>query len=276
MQPAAGSTILFKLPRELRDKIYHELWRDGPLIKQRYGRVKYDITYTLLDHSQWPVTSNKHPWLLTNKQTLHEGIEQLHTRSIWHMFYHHERKTKRVNYIFPLLTPGRAQHVSMHLNTMRSNLNLNVKTAHRMVNKILSDPHASSLRSIRVSMYCNGGPFGVSNKPFHCNFSPLERLQTLENLEQFLFQVQGDIHVGAPDWQHLRYEHNAQHPTFDGFWEETKQLARLLIPNYEHEVMRVNQIHPSGLPSRLKIVFTRSSFRFTTREYYYLDGVRYS
>lgn len=264
LQPTAGFAILFKLPRELRDKVYHELWKDGALIKQRYGRVKYNITYGELRYL--PSKSCKHPWLLTNKQMLHEGIQQLHTESIWHMFDYHQRKTKRVNYVLPLMTPGRAQHVRIHLNHLRSNMDMNIKTLHRIVTKLLSDPHASSLRSIRVTTYCNGGPFGASDKPFSCDFSALERLQALQNLEQLLFVVEGERHRGAPHWQHRLFEHNARHPAYEKFRGGLRQLARLLIPEYKYEEERRNNIHGMYYsPSDGNVVYATSSFEFKTR-----------
>ncbi|KAJ4351350.1 uncharacterized protein N0V89_006690 [Didymosphaeria variabile] len=273
LQPATGTTILFGLPRELRDKVYHELWKDGPLIKQQYGRIKYDITYVWPECGKWPDESYKHPWLLTNKQTLHEGIEQLHRQSVWHMFDYHERKykhNKRMNHVLPLLTPGCARSVRIHLNTMRSNLNIDVKSAHGMVEKICADPRASSLRGITVTLYCNGGPFGLSDREFYCNFSPLERLQQLASLEEFIVVIEGERHWPAPHWNHLRFEHDAQHPTYEQFKKDFNKLAKLLLPEQKVKVMKVNEIMKSSArPDRWqrRLVFSRSVFAVATERF---------
>jgi hypothetical protein len=39
----------FKLPRELRDEIYHWLWTDAPQIRQQYEKKYYMVTYGELD-----------------------------------------------------------------------------------------------------------------------------------------------------------------------------------------------------------------------------------
>ncbi|KAL1592857.1 hypothetical protein SLS60_011274 [Paraconiothyrium brasiliense] len=269
LQPTTtGTMTLFSLPQEIRDKVYHELWKDGPVIKQQYGRIKYDITYIWPECGKWPHRSYRHPWLLTNKQILHEGIQELHRRSVWHMFDYHERKNKRdkrTNYIFPLLTPGCARSVRIHLNTMRSNLNINVKTAHRMVEKICADRHASSLRGIVVTLYCYGGPFGLSDRPFCCGFSPLERLRGLTSLEELVVIIEGERHYPAPARGHLQYEHDAQHPTYRQFRDDFNRLAKLLLPEAKAQEVTVNKImtvRPVRWEPRL--VYAQSTFAVAT------------
>jgi hypothetical protein len=39
----------FKLPRELRDEIYHWLWMDAPQIRQQYEKKYYMVTYGEID-----------------------------------------------------------------------------------------------------------------------------------------------------------------------------------------------------------------------------------
>jgi hypothetical protein len=41
-----GTSLLFeKLPRELRDKVYGYIWTETPIIKQRYKRKWYTVSY---------------------------------------------------------------------------------------------------------------------------------------------------------------------------------------------------------------------------------------
>ena len=71
---------IFKLPRELRDMIYNYAWNDTGAIMQRYQGNLYKVSYrtplweTAL-HMSVPRGTAK--WLLTNKQILREGLEQL-------------------------------------------------------------------------------------------------------------------------------------------------------------------------------------------------------
>jgi hypothetical protein len=111
-----------------------------------------------------------------------------------------------------------------------------------MVDKILADPKSSSLQNICVNLHCNGGPFGLNDKPFYCDFSPFERLKALTGLTQFRFVVQSANHRPPPYWEHLRFEHNYKHLTYPRFREDSNRLARRLIPRYKYEWEEVNAL----------------------------------
>lgn len=102
-----------KLPRELRDEIYHQLWSAGPRITQRYDGRYYAVSYqrdSLLS-TQLPPNAT-HPWLLTNKQILHEGVQQLHQHSTW--YFDDTSQTLKSEYRFPLITPSQVR--GLHLD----------------------------------------------------------------------------------------------------------------------------------------------------------------
>jgi hypothetical protein len=44
-----GAAPFFKLPRELRDEIYHWVWMDAPQIQQQYEKKYYMVTYGEID-----------------------------------------------------------------------------------------------------------------------------------------------------------------------------------------------------------------------------------
>jgi len=48
IDPTPCTSLLFKLPREIRDQIYQLLWIETPRIRQRYKRRSYPITYGAL------------------------------------------------------------------------------------------------------------------------------------------------------------------------------------------------------------------------------------
>jgi hypothetical protein len=90
--------ILFVLPREIRDMVYHELWRDASqmslmvLIKEATSTHQLIIRYE--DCATNPVNSSRSEskqslnsglpqWLLSNKAFLDEGLEQLFRKATW-------------------------------------------------------------------------------------------------------------------------------------------------------------------------------------------------
>jgi hypothetical protein len=47
--PSPSTAKLFKLPREIRDRVYRLLWNGTPRIRQQYKRESYCVNYGDLD-----------------------------------------------------------------------------------------------------------------------------------------------------------------------------------------------------------------------------------
>jgi hypothetical protein len=85
-----------KLPRELRDMIYHELWKLTPRIEV-FGppplasgikvRKRHAMYYDDDKHGSTDVWDHSHQtlpsWLRVNTQTLGEGMEQFRSKGVW-------------------------------------------------------------------------------------------------------------------------------------------------------------------------------------------------
>jgi hypothetical protein len=76
-QATSVTTGLFALPQEIRDLIYHELWKPTSLrltLQPRPGKISYTLSYS----AGWTDTNTGLPlWLLVNKAMLQEGLYQL-------------------------------------------------------------------------------------------------------------------------------------------------------------------------------------------------------
>jgi hypothetical protein len=111
------SSLLSKLPREVRDIIYDHLWQGTKRIEQRYKSDTYTVTY---DMACLPlervIPAQRAAWLLTNKQIMDEGMYQLHQKSTWHVHFLGP-PAKSYNYIFPLNVPPRAAAQHLHLES---------------------------------------------------------------------------------------------------------------------------------------------------------------
>ncbi|KAF1997776.1 hypothetical protein P154DRAFT_622179 [Amniculicola lignicola CBS 123094] len=70
------------LPRELRNEIYHWLWKSTPGLKATMEDLQIDISYDGFPSSK-AERQLLPSWLLTNKATLCEGIEQLRLKAEW-------------------------------------------------------------------------------------------------------------------------------------------------------------------------------------------------
>jgi hypothetical protein len=82
---------LFALPRELRDMIFDEVWKQAPSFKIRYGSQVFKVTYcgaivkpniTIVDSNSPTACS---PWIFADKQVFREATEQLQRYSEWVM-----------------------------------------------------------------------------------------------------------------------------------------------------------------------------------------------
>jgi hypothetical protein len=105
LQPLADSASpFFKLSREIRAQIYDHLWNDTRKIRQWYKQNRYTVTYNLDTKDEATIPHKTATWLLTNKQMLHEGIQQLHQNSAWHFADHnsYDGSARTLYYTFPL------------------------------------------------------------------------------------------------------------------------------------------------------------------------------
>lgn len=86
----------FPLPQELRDMIYHEIWKDKPafLVRLPYDRSKpfrycyFAVSYNTVnvpytDLSRPPTKSESAFWFLTSRQMLAEAMNQFHRVAVW-------------------------------------------------------------------------------------------------------------------------------------------------------------------------------------------------
>ncbi|KAF2242692.1 hypothetical protein BU26DRAFT_524257 [Trematosphaeria pertusa] len=97
-QPATTTRRNFvDLPRELRDKVYDELWKGSAIIDVHVGRLLFRVTYGrdyLRRSTLLPM------WLRTSKSILHEGLEQLFRKSTWECV---QLKNRRIGHTRSLL-----------------------------------------------------------------------------------------------------------------------------------------------------------------------------
>ncbi|KAF2790725.1 hypothetical protein K505DRAFT_327376 [Melanomma pulvis-pyrius CBS 109.77] len=73
-----------KLPRELRDYIYDELWKDTPCLQSRRSGSTTVAVYKVKGAESFDRRAQDLPiWLLTSKLILEEAMEQFHRCSEW-------------------------------------------------------------------------------------------------------------------------------------------------------------------------------------------------
>lgn len=92
---STNTTSFFSLPRELRDEVYHELWKGKLAFIVIYGAYEFQIHYIETEfESEEPVQTtfrengrkkfmSKSPWIYTNGQVLQEAIEQFQRHCTW-------------------------------------------------------------------------------------------------------------------------------------------------------------------------------------------------
>lgn len=86
-----SASPLFALPRELRDMIFDEVWKQVPSFKIRYSSQVSRVTYcgTMVEPTITTVDSNSptacSPWIFADEQVFQEATEQLQRWSGWVM-----------------------------------------------------------------------------------------------------------------------------------------------------------------------------------------------
>ncbi|KAH7077126.1 hypothetical protein FB567DRAFT_534584 [Paraphoma chrysanthemicola] len=136
--PNVRQCHFYKLAREIRDLIYHQLWNDAPPIIIDYGEYVRSVEYFQIDPNNVPVgtcgpssqtlsilyngknegernslTCDRLPkWLLADKTILQEEIEQLRRRAVWSFKFFAVANDNSIYGLFGyggLLKPSQAQ-----------------------------------------------------------------------------------------------------------------------------------------------------------------------
>ncbi|KAF1923965.1 uncharacterized protein M421DRAFT_425307 [Didymella exigua CBS 183.55] len=86
--PASVNSRFESLPRELRDIVYHELWRFTPKVSAKYKGIDMQLLLrsNATDQASSRPASQALPlpvWLRTRKSILHEGLAELQHSSSW-------------------------------------------------------------------------------------------------------------------------------------------------------------------------------------------------
>lgn len=126
--PSAPSTF-FSLPRELRDLIYHHLWRCNPALQNSSSRfstvclqLRYDGRYSIEPQkTSWGyengvndnIENRRLPLgLAANKQLLHEALEQFLSRAEW--FWDEDNVEKEQTWTSSLLDASGVKDVTLY------------------------------------------------------------------------------------------------------------------------------------------------------------------
>ncbi|PSN64859.1 hypothetical protein BS50DRAFT_589325 [Corynespora cassiicola Philippines] len=76
---------LLKIPREVRDEIYHELWLQISHIQAKYNGLVFSVWYNrdVKRDIERDLQASTPSWVMTSHQILCESVEQLQRRSTW-------------------------------------------------------------------------------------------------------------------------------------------------------------------------------------------------
>ncbi|KAF2877822.1 hypothetical protein BDV95DRAFT_613513 [Massariosphaeria phaeospora] len=116
------SSPFFVLPRELRDMVYHEIWRTTTPIYVEFNGISFVVEYDASEAtsatgatSRKPAQTSQFLWILSNKQLAQEAMAQFERDSTWTVVdlgdYEPTAPTKRPQFTAerPSLTPWRAK-----------------------------------------------------------------------------------------------------------------------------------------------------------------------
>ncbi|KAF2255397.1 hypothetical protein BU26DRAFT_600910 [Trematosphaeria pertusa] len=122
-RPAASSQLLpgegeittghpgfMDLSRELRDMVYHLLWKATPGIVVPHKMADLSVSYE--DYPWFEKRATLPMWLLTNTSILKEGVQQLLFRATWSWSY---TRAKYPSLRSPLLIPIQAKEITMRV-----------------------------------------------------------------------------------------------------------------------------------------------------------------
>jgi hypothetical protein len=127
----AQTCYFYRLPRELRDNIYHHLWEATPFVERHYAAVKikapshnrihnmnvdstckviYDDRDYRTQHSR--VWKPLPKWLLVDKTFLEEGSKMLRIHGKW-LLYNYNIRSKRDLEMVGILSPAGAEYLQV-------------------------------------------------------------------------------------------------------------------------------------------------------------------
>ncbi|KAF2797650.1 hypothetical protein K505DRAFT_322405 [Melanomma pulvis-pyrius CBS 109.77] len=133
--PSRAFFPFMQFAREIRDMVYHELWKETPNIKapQRRSRLiaRYDDSEDSDDSGSFEPRGLPFWWLLTSKAILEEGMAQFRRKEKWlsspcncgETGFCLARPIKYSRKISPLLSPSRAREMTLN-DTYHCHLNI--------------------------------------------------------------------------------------------------------------------------------------------------------
>lgn len=250
--PSENPSISYlALPRELRDQIYHEIWRKKlpfevalPAKGDSLGGVEvygmgdsyhfFKIFYELLETNSPTIkpstkpqsfsakssrtrvkTKPPGPWFLTNKQTLHEAMEQFNRQAAWsYISSSYGRKERQLAVWKPLYTKRRSTRTGPKLLALRNASTIDMPNLLTMyvhgemdaneipITRLIFDrttvellqvlepslAGTMSLKSLSIALSANAWSAAASNHPVTIDLGPLLRLD-LPNLQLLRLSV---------------------------------------------------------------------------------------
>lgn len=208
---------LLLLPRELRNFIYHELWKQPSQLTVPFCGINFYVTYTDAQHQgdqeTEPSKNNKEktnvtvPWLLCCRQVLYEGIEQLQRHSTWSFYGYKDIPTLEMHTISkPLLSPFQGRKLQMMVKEgdgrvtgiIMDEIMTNKKTGTCLELKMPVQrnlhalgqalPAINKLRAMELRILISLRRNYPGSVPI-INLSPLEKLGMTANLEEFRLRL---------------------------------------------------------------------------------------
>ncbi|KAF2832216.1 hypothetical protein CC86DRAFT_400987 [Ophiobolus disseminans] len=215
---ASRSTFpFFRLPRELRDIVYDNLWKHKPIFVVNYAFHPFKVEYPGAVDSQILAVAkgkfkNRSPWIFASKRLLAEAIYQLQSQSSWTLLTRpttkgcthpaFSRKSKL------LLSPWNAytvhiDHILLHEyceleadnQTCRSQVRLKIASSNPLRCLRSNLPPAANLRRLSVILYDEGAK--------EMSYAATRAEATLQPLDRFPLPKLRDLKLHIELYNHL-------------------------------------------------------------------------
>jgi hypothetical protein len=200
--PRQNPLTFFSLPREIRDTIYDHIWLHTPAIEQHWAghEIPDNILVYSKEHYKEEGLRPKLTWLLTSKQMLEEGLDQLHRQAVWHPICYDGRLQRGFEACSLPLGPQcrrySLERIFSQVNEQRGQVELAYPSPVRSLLGFVTDPRVSagSLTQLRVhilhrALY-NQGQSTPSPKSWKCHLPELEMLANLPPLQVFAIRLE--------------------------------------------------------------------------------------
>lgn len=168
------------LPREIRDIVYHELWKATPGVRVPYEQNHLHLSYG--DYGWWEKHDGLPAWLFANKAIMKEGIQQLLLKASWSWTQPRIEDEKKESYkISPILVPIQAEELRMNFMTVTENgyegyiLQLREATDDPDDMWLLADIYRKSHNAKKLHLYISLAPSPYSAFDFS-HLTPFEGL----------------------------------------------------------------------------------------------------